>query len=382
VRDERMIGTSLCTNKHTGDLMADNTVRGRFVWHELMTPNRSGAHDFYSSAVGWKSQAWEQDSSYLMFSGSAGPVGASVETREATPQWVPYIGSTDVDATVEAATRRGATVTTAATSLPNAGRYAVLTDPQGATFGVHGSPTEPQPERPAEYGEFHWHELATTADPDEAFAFYSDLFGWEELGRHDMGPIGIYLLFGRNGKQLGGMFKKGDMGKPGPAYWVGYVRVKDLDETVERIKAGRGSLLNGPMEVPGGDRIAQFIDPHGAFFAVHMVASDVQRAGQESAAPKRSEADRQAAPKSVQKKTANKTAKKQVGKAARKKSKKANKTRAKKTRAKKTGGKSARKKSAKKAGKKKTAKKAKRSGAKRASRTAKRKAKRQAKRRR
>src|SRR5688572_5817723 len=27
-------------------VMADNTVRGRFVWHELMTPDTSGAHAF------------------------------------------------------------------------------------------------------------------------------------------------------------------------------------------------------------------------------------------------------------------------------------------------------------------------------------------------
>jgi predicted enzyme related to lactoylglutathione lyase len=332
-----------------------------------MTPNRPGAHDFYSDAVGWKSQPWEQDSSYLMFAGPAGPLGASVETREATPQWIAYIGSTDVDATVEAATRRGAMVATPATTLPNAGRYAVLVDPQGATFGVHGSSSEQQPERPAEYGEFHWHELATTAEPDEAFDFYSELFGWEQLGRHDMGPIGIYLLFGRNGRQLGGMFKKGDMGKPGPAYWVGYVRVKDLDDTAEKIKAGRGSLLNGPMEVPGGDRIAQFVDPHGAFFAAHMLASDVKRSGQASSAPKRSEADRQPAPKKAQKKTAKKAAKKQPKKAAGKKAKRA----AKKTRTKKAG-----KRSGKKAGKKKAAKKAKRSGIMRAGRAGKRKAKR------
>ena len=371
--------------------MADNTVRGRFVWHELMTPNRSGAHDFYSNAVGWKSQSWEQDSSYLMFAGPSGPLGASVETRDATPQWVPYIGSTDVDATVEAATRRGATVTTQPTTLPNAGRYAVLVDPQGARFGVHGSPTEPQPERPADYGEFNWHELATTADPDEAFAFYAELFGWDELGRHDMGaPMGIYLLFGRNGKQLGGMFRKGDMGKPGPAYWVGYVRVKDLDDTVEKIKAGRGSLLNGPMEIPGGDRIAQFIDPHGAFFAAHMVASDVKRAGQDSSAPKRSEApSARAAPKKAKKHTANeaaKTAGKTGAEKGRGKKAAGKKAAAKKAAGKKGGGKKAKKakkaartrskKAGRKAGKKKAAKKATRSGVKKARRAGTRKAKR------
>jgi hypothetical protein len=28
-------------------------------------------------------------------------------------------------------------------------------------------------------------------------------------------------------------------------------------------------VINGPMEVPGGDRIAAIVDPQGASFAVH-----------------------------------------------------------------------------------------------------------------
>src|SRR5262245_48828630 len=214
--------------------MADNTVRGRFVWHELMTPNRSGAHDFYSKSVGWKTQPWEQDSSYVMFTAPTGPLGASIETREGAPQWLPYIGTTDVDATVDAAARLGATVTTPATALPNAGRYAVLTDPHGAAFGVHGSSGEPRPEPDPNEGAFCWHEPATNAGAEEAFHFYAQLFGWDKLHTHDMGePMGAYVVFGRNGRQLGGMFRKGAMGKPGPAYWVGYVRVKNVDQTVD-----------------------------------------------------------------------------------------------------------------------------------------------------
>ena len=58
--------------------MADNTVRGRFVWHELMTPDTSGAHAFYSKVVGWKTQPFEHDPSYQMFAAGSGPIGGSV----------------------------------------------------------------------------------------------------------------------------------------------------------------------------------------------------------------------------------------------------------------------------------------------------------------
>ena len=53
--------------------MADANVRGRFVWHELYTPNPAGAHEFYGKAVGWKTQAWDQDADYVMFLAPSGP---------------------------------------------------------------------------------------------------------------------------------------------------------------------------------------------------------------------------------------------------------------------------------------------------------------------
>jgi predicted enzyme related to lactoylglutathione lyase len=265
--------------------MADDTVRGRFVWHDLLTPNSAGAHEFYGKAVGWRTQAWEQDGTYLMFAGPSGPIGGTVETRATAPQWLPYISTADVDATVEAATRLGAQVQTPATALPNGGRFAALIDPQGAPFGIHASSAEPAPETAPQPGEFSWHELSTSVAPSIAFGFYAALFDWDEITQHDMGAMGPYLVFGRNGKQLGGMFDKGSAGKPGSAYWLGYVSVTDLDATVAQAKAARGSLLHGPMDVPGGDRIAQLMDPHGAFFALHMAAGATKAPAQPAAKP-------------------------------------------------------------------------------------------------
>lgn len=315
--------------------MPDKTVRGRFVWHELITPNSAGAHEFYSRTLGWQKQAWEHDASYELLIAPRGAIGATVEAAQAPPHWLAYIGTTDVDATVAAAEKLGAKVATPPTTVPNGGRHAVLVDPQGASFGVHASPSESPPERPAGYGEFSWHELATTVDPSIAFDFYTELFGWDEMLQMDMGASGTYLIFGRNGTQLGGMFNKGETGRPGTGYWVGYVRVRDLDDALTKAKAGRGALLNGPMDVPGGDRIAQLMDPHGAFFAVHMIASDTQPAETADKAPPRKRAatsTRKAARKTGKKEAAPKkkakTARKATKKQAKKSSKKAPRARA------------------------------------------------------
>jgi predicted enzyme related to lactoylglutathione lyase len=54
--------------------------------------------------------------------------------------------------------------------------------------------------------------------------------------------------------------------------WLYYVRVPDVKEAVEAAKREGGKVLNGPMEVLGGDLVAQCLDPQGAAFALHSTA--------------------------------------------------------------------------------------------------------------
>jgi predicted enzyme related to lactoylglutathione lyase len=262
--------------------MADNTVRGRFVWHELMTPDTSGAHAFYSKVVGWKTQPFEHDPSYQMFAAGSGPIGGSVAQPAGTPHWLHYVGTPDIEATVQAAKSRGGSVTKEISAIPNGGKYAVLADPQGAAIAVYQSAQDAGKESPPKRGEFSWHELATT-DWKAAVDFYSAVFGWEKMAEHDMGAMGKYVLFGSNGVQRGGMFNKPPEYPGGPG-WLGYIRVKDVNETVKKAKGARATLINGPMEVPGGDWIAQFVDPYGAMFAVHTLAADLKPAAPAPAA--------------------------------------------------------------------------------------------------
>jgi predicted enzyme related to lactoylglutathione lyase len=264
--------------------MPDKTARGRFVWHELMVPDAAKAHEFYGRVVGWKTQPFEHDPNYQMFAASTGPLGGTVVQTEGPPHWLPFLGTTDIEGTVKQATGLGATLVTEIASIPNGGRWARLTDPQGASFAVYQSTTKPGREKPPKRGEFSWHELMTT-DHQAAFEFYSAVFGWEKTGEMDMGgELGVYFMFGRNGVPLGGMFNMLKEAGGGPA-WTGYIRVKDVNKALKKAKAGGATLINGPMEVPGGDWIAQLIDPQGAMFAVHALQADVAPSTTEPATP-------------------------------------------------------------------------------------------------
>jgi predicted enzyme related to lactoylglutathione lyase len=51
-------------------------------------------------------------------------------------------------------------------------------------------------------------------------------------------------------------------------FWLYYFNVGDIDAAAGRVTAGNGKILNGPMEVPGGQWIVQCTDPQGAMFAL------------------------------------------------------------------------------------------------------------------
>ena len=93
-------------------------------------------------------------------------------------------------------------------------------------------------------------------------------------------------MYGISGTTLGGMYNK-PAEMPAPPNWLSYVLVPDVKKVVEAVKRANGTLCNGPMEVPGGDLIAQFLDPQGAAFAVHAKKAVVKTTGAKKAPAKK-----------------------------------------------------------------------------------------------
>jgi hypothetical protein len=98
-----------------------------------------------------------------------------------------------------------------------------------------------------------------------------------------MGPLGIYLIFGYNGEQKGGIYIKPPEA-PGPANWLPYVRVPSVDAAIPAVEAGGAKVINGPMEVPGGSRIVVVLDSAGAAFALHSTPVEAGSAAKKPAA--------------------------------------------------------------------------------------------------
>jgi len=122
--------------------MSTSSDRGLFVWHEVGTTDLKAGEDFYAKIAGWKPESWSQNPSYKLFvarrESKAGLylITESPNTLTPPPNWLSYIGTPDVDATVRQAVELGGKVIVPAYNVPSVGRMAHLQDPQGALFAV------------------------------------------------------------------------------------------------------------------------------------------------------------------------------------------------------------------------------------------------------
>ena len=246
---------------------------GYFAWYELITTDVEAAGAFYGSVVGWGTQdASTPALPYRLFTAGkvrvCGLMNLPEEGRKmgAWPRWMGYVGVNDVAVTAARIRRLGGAVHVPPTNT-NIGLISVVADSQTATFAlVNGLKVgRQQPSDSAKPGHVGWHELLA-ADGKKAFTFYHELFGWQEVVDAGTGPADNYQFFSAGGQAVGGMFTK-HAADPVP-FWLLYFNVEDIDAATERVKSGGGQVFQGPLELPGGIRIARCIDPQGAAFAL------------------------------------------------------------------------------------------------------------------
>lgn len=133
--------------RHIGAQLANEP--GTLAWNELRTSDPKAGREFYTDVFGLQAEEMQMpgmSSPYtvlkvdgksvagLMEMGSEMPAGAP-------PHWSTCFAVSDADATAAAAEKAGGQVVAPPFDIPSIGRYAGLTDPHGASFGVlQGAP--------------------------------------------------------------------------------------------------------------------------------------------------------------------------------------------------------------------------------------------------
>ncbi len=244
-----------------------------FSWIELGTSDTSGAKKFYQSLFGWTAMdiPMGPDFTYTILQLEGQDVGALYKlmpdqvSQGVPPNWLSYVEVQSADDTARNIKELGGKLIVEPMDVPQAGRFAVIEDPQGAKFGIWQSGQSTGVKMRDDVGSLVWNELGT-ADEKGGEKFYTALFGWQtEL--MPGGPM-KYTIFKHDSKGIAGMYQLTPEMKGIPPHWVPYFAVANADDAINKTKAGGGQVLNGPMDIPDVGRFAILQDPQGAVFAI------------------------------------------------------------------------------------------------------------------
>jgi predicted enzyme related to lactoylglutathione lyase len=176
-------------------------------------------------------------------------------------RWIHYISVANVGATEIGAEQRGGRSILKNRTFEDRGDFAILTDRESAPFGIMRSSSGDPGDYRSEYGEWIWHELFTR-DLRKAIRFYTGLFGYESEKDQLLPDVMDYLLtsHGHLRAGIGALEPDSDYAPT----WLGYIRVEDIDEVLQRIRAHGGKVILEPRTEIAERGLAIAADPTGA----------------------------------------------------------------------------------------------------------------------
>ncbi|MEZ5328015.1 MAG: VOC family protein [Verrucomicrobiales bacterium] len=120
----------------------EDKTPGLFSWRELVTQDTDASSKFYTDLFGWTADSMDMGGGnrYHMFMAGDRPVAGMVcppgEKGSVPTNWVNYVTVENIEAALAKAQELGAHVCMPATDVPGKGRFAVITDPQGAGIAL------------------------------------------------------------------------------------------------------------------------------------------------------------------------------------------------------------------------------------------------------
>lgn len=114
------------------------------VHFEFSTPDPDKEIDFFTTLFDWKAEKWADFDYWVLESGDEEPgINGAITLQNGPdhPRVLNTIGVEDIDATIEKAVEKGATIALEAQVMPGVGKVANLVSPTGIMFSL----IEPEP---------------------------------------------------------------------------------------------------------------------------------------------------------------------------------------------------------------------------------------------
>jgi len=221
-------------------------------WVDLSSPDLEKSRDFYSELFGWNCpEGPPETNGYSVCDiGGKSVAGLALKMNPDMPTaWMSYVNVDSADKTVARAKANGGAVMAEPMDVAEAGRMAILADPEGAVIGLWQPNAHIGAQLANEPGAFCWSELITTS-LKKSKAFYKEVFGWDA---EDVGPPSgehPYTEWKLSGRSIGGMMPKmPEMPADMPSLWGVYFAVADTDASARKAKELGGAVLSEPADI-------------------------------------------------------------------------------------------------------------------------------------
>jgi len=281
----------------------DGYIPGVPCWVDTNHPDPLAVVPFYEGLFGWEMTDTMPEGSgghYVIARIRGGDVAAISSIPEGAPPmatWNTYIWVDSADATAAAAEAAGGKVLVAPFDVMDAGRMAVLSDPQGAVFSVWQAKQHKGAQVVNEHGALNFNGLATH-DVEGAKGFYGAVFGWKVLelpgnlmwalpgyGDHlEERTPGLRKMIEETGGPEGfidvvAAIQPLAADDATPAHWSVTFGVDDADAIAARARELGGTVVAEPFDAPW-TRMTVLQDPQGAtFIASQFVPENKDLAG-------------------------------------------------------------------------------------------------------
>ena len=237
--------------------------QGTFSWSDVFSTDIEITKKFLLELFHWTSidlPTSEGGPDYTMFflDGKEVAGGSPTFIPNMPSFWSSYITVENVDEMASKAEKLGAKITMPPMDVFDAGRMSTIQDPTGAQVSLWQPKKRIGARIVNTVGSMCWNELYS-ADVEAAKSFYGSLFGWTFEITKEMGD---YTVIKNNGRNNGGVVQLTPEMKGFPPNWTVYFTVKNLDESMTKVKELGGKVhMHMPISI---GKIAMIADPTGA----------------------------------------------------------------------------------------------------------------------
>ncbi|RKD90806.1 VOC family protein [Mangrovibacterium diazotrophicum] len=245
---------------------------GQFVWHDLATYDPSTAKAFYSKVFGWEFETLGSgDNLYYVIKNNGVPIGGLFKLADKygkAAEWIGSMSVSDLDAAIRYNEASGGNTIFKKAAFAGRGETVMLKDPQGAFIALLTSESgDPLPKRPGDIAmnSWLWNELWTTS-LTESVDFYKGLIGYESDAV--TGAKAPYIIFKSENKVYSGAI--GNPVEGARSSWMPYIKVKDVNETLELAKAAGAHVMMEPSPSIRKGTVAVLTDPTGGQFTIQQ----------------------------------------------------------------------------------------------------------------